>query len=234
MAHTNLAIASLDPELQRLLARCRDHAVATRTEGTRRAYRGDWERFETWCGRFDLAARPARDETVAAYVVHLAEAGRKPSTIARSLVAISQAHKLSDLPSPTSSQLVRETVRGLRRHLGTAQRQVEPIDTTRLRAMLETLGSDNAGLRDRALLLVGFVGAFRRSELVAISREDLDERPDGIVVALRVSKTDQEKAGRQVALPRGSDRAMCPVRALRDWLDAAGIESGAVFRPVLR
>jgi integrase len=104
-----------------------------------------------------------------------------------------------------------------------------------VRAMVAALDSSRLiGVRDRALLVIGFAGAFRRSELVALDVGDMAETADGLVVTIRRSKTDQEGEGASVGLPYGSDPATCPVRALRSWLDAAGITAGAIFRPVNR
>jgi site-specific recombinase XerD len=129
---------------------------------------------------FFLRSTPATDETVAAYLAELADAGLKAATIARRLVVISQAHKAADLPSPTSSSLVRRTHAGIRRTLGTAQQGKAPAVVGDLKLMLEQLPNTRVGLRDRALLLLGFAGAFRRSELVGLDvagpARDLTER----------------------------------------------------------
>lgn len=100
--------------------------------------------------------------------------------------------------------------------------------------MVATLGDGPGGIRDRALLLIGFAAALRRSELVALDVDDVTEREDGLVVTLRRSKTDQEGAGAELGVPFGSDPTTCPVRALRRWYEASGIEAGPIFRPVTR
>jgi integrase len=128
--------------------------------------------------------------------------------------------------------MVREVVKGLRRRVGVAQRQVSPIIVEHLRRIVEHLPDTPAGLRDRALLLVGFAGAFRRSELVSLDVADLGEQPVGLVINLRRSKTDQEGAGRKVGIPFGAELSLCPVRALRAWREAAQIDEGPLFRPV--
>ena len=120
--------------------------------------------------------------------------------------------------------------RGVRRTLGTAQRQVRPVTVPELRTMLEGLGTDPAGCRDRALLLLGFAGALRRSELVGLDVADLTEGADGLTVHLRRSKTDQEGAGRIVGIPFGSNPVTCPVRAWRAWLEVSAVTEGAAFR----
>jgi integrase len=125
-------------------------------------------------------------------------------------------------------------MKGIRRSLTVAQREAAPAVIGEVRRMVAHLPRDIAGTRDRALLLVGFAGAMRRSELVGLDVTDITHRDEGLAITIRSSKTDQEGAGRQVAIPIGRDPETCPVRALQGWLDAAGIEDGPVFRPIDR
>jgi integrase len=209
-------------------------AAASKAPATVRAYRSDWRDFTAWCECRSLEALPAGAETVALYVADLA-GWAKPATIGRRLSAISQAHQTAGYPTPTHAAAVRATMAGIRRTLGVAQAAKAPVVTAVLRAMVATLdGRRLIGVRDRALLLVGFAGAFRRSELVALDVADVADGPDGLTVTLRRSKTDQEGAGRKVGIPYGSHPATCPVRAYRAWLEASGIAEGPVFRPVDR
>jgi site-specific recombinase XerD len=128
--------------------------------------------------------------------------------------------------------LVKATVRGIRRTLGTAKIKKAPATAERLLAMAANTGADLKGLRDRALLLIGFAGALRRSELVALNIEDIEEAPDGMKITIRHSKTDQEGAGQTIGIPFG--KIACPVAALKEWITATGIGSGALFRSVNR
>ena len=157
-----------------------------------------------------------------------------PATIDARLAAISAAHRAAGHDSPTKEEAVRLVRRGVRRILGTAQRQVRPVTVPDLRVMLDGLGADPAGCRDRALLLLGFAGALRRGELVGLDVADITEGTDGLTVHLRRSKTDQEGAGRTVGIPYGSNQATCPVRAWRAWLEVSDITEGAAFCPVNR
>jgi len=145
-------------------------------------------------------------------------------------VVVSQAHKAADLPSPTSSSLVRRTHAGIRRSIGTAQTAKAPAVVSDLKRMLEKLPGTRVGLRDRALLLLGFAGGFRRSELVGLDVADLEFSSAGLVVTLRKSKTDQEGRSRRVGIPYGSAEKHCPVRSVQAWLETARITQGAVFR----
>jgi len=205
----------------------RGYLEAALSENTRRAYQSDLEHFTDWGGTI-----PASDFIVAEYLA--AHAGMLAvATLQRRITTIAKAHTSQGLVSPTRSDLVRMTMRGIRRTHGRAQRRVAPIMKDDLVAMVEGMGGGQKDLRDRALLLVGFAGAFRRSELVAISFNDIEHVPKGIIVNLRRSKTDQEGKGRQVAIPYAKGSA-CPVLSLDAWLSAAGITDGPVFRGVNR
>jgi site-specific recombinase XerD len=199
---------------------------------TRKAYRSDFAGFQVWCTTRGVDALPAIPETVAAYLASEAEAGRKPSTINRRCAAIRYAHKLAGHEPPTNSEAVKATLRGIRRTIGAAPARKAPVLAETARAMAFVVPNGLKGLRDRALLLLGFSGAFRRSELVALDVADLEETEDGYRVTIRRSKTDQEGHGVTVAVVRGG--TCCPVKAVKGWLAAAGITEGPIFRPVAK
>ena len=182
-----------------------------------------------------LVALPADPDVVAMYLTDMADSGVfKASTLSRRLVSLAQVHKAAGHKSPTSDETVRLVNAGIRRTIGTAVRVVKPVITKDLRLMVETCGDDPAGVRDRALLLLGFAGALRRSEIAALNVGDIEQTSDGLVVTLRRSKIDQEAAGIRTGIPYGSRPATCPVRAYRAWVQAAGLQEGAVFRPIDR
>ena len=220
-------------ELAEIAADARDFVAASRAENTTRVYRTGWAQFTAWCDEHGLAPLPAGTETVACYVADLAKVA-KPATIDARLAAISAAHRAAGHDSPTKEEAVRLVRRGVRRTLGTAQRQVHPVTVPDLRTMLEGLGTDPAGCRDRALLLLDFAGALRRSELVGLDVAHITEGTDGLTVRLRRSKTDQEGAGRTIGVPFGSNPVTCPVRAWLAWLEISGITEGPAFCPVDR
>lgn len=228
-----LPVTKRAAELSRIGEDAMDYVAAARAENTNRAYRSGWSQFEGWCKRHRRDALPAESETVALYVADLA-ARLKPATIDARLAAISAAHRAAGYESPTKAEAVRLVRRGVRRKVGTAQRQVRPVTVADLRAMVAHAGDHPAGHRDRALLLLGFAGALRRSELVALEVGDVTESAEGLTLRLRRSKTDQEGQGRLVGIPYGSNPETCPVRAWRRWLDVSGITAGAAFRPVDR
>jgi site-specific recombinase XerD len=167
---------------------------------------------------------------VAAFLAHDVQNGTRPSTLGRRVAAIRYAHKLAGHDPPTDDERVKATMRGIRRSLGTAPRRKAPATAERIISMALAAGDDMKGLRDRALRLIGFAGAFRRSELVALNIEDLEEGELGFKVTIRHSKTDQEGAGQTIAIVRGS--VACPVAALKAWLEAVGITTGSIFRSV--
>lgn len=199
---------------------------AALSDNSRTAYRSDLNLFIAWGGSV-----PCTPEVVAHYLAD--HAGQHSvATLNRRLVSIGKAHTSQNFPSPTSSDLVKAVMKGIRRTYGSAQRQVAPAIKEDVLAMVAGL-TGIKGLRDRALLLIGFAGAFRRSELVSLTVADIEQAKQGLIVQLRFSKTDQEGRGRKVAIPfaRG---AVCPVLALQHWLDAASISEGPIFRGVNR
>jgi integrase len=156
------------------------------------------------------------------------------NTLARRLAAISQMHQQAGYESPTRAWVVKQFLAGLRRELGVAPVRKKPVLLEDLREILTEIPNSLLGRRDRALLLLGFTGAFRRSELVGLNVEDCESVRDGLIVSIRRSKTDQEGEGRRIGIPWGTDDATCPVRALEAWQSAARIVSGPLFRSVNR
>ncbi len=210
----------------------RAYQRASKADATVRAYTADAKAFEAWCLRYGFRSLPASPEAVAGFLVAEAEGGRSASTIGRRLAAIRYAHKLAKAPDPTDDEEVRATMKGIRRRVGVAPTQKAAATAEIMAVLLSRIPDTLTGKRDRALLALGFAGAFRRSELVALDVEDLREDPEGLRVIVRKSKVDQEGRGFEKAIPTG--RFIQPVRLVREWLDAAGIVSGPVFRPVSR
>jgi integrase len=204
-----------------------DYVRQSLAPATLRAYRADLDHFEAWGGSI-----PSTDVQIASYLAAHAEA-LAVATLVRRLASISQAHAILGVTSPTGSALVRATMRGIRRVRGSAQRQAKPLLRDDLFLVLDRMGDDIRAVRDRALLLLGFAGGFRRSELTALDCKDIEAVRQGLVIHLRRSKTDQEGAGREIGVPLGRTR-WCPVAVVTNWLDAAAITDGPVFRPVDR
>jgi len=194
---------------------------------TRRAYRADLAHFMAWGGSV-----PSNAEEVTAYLVAHADS-HSMASLARRLVSIGKAHTTAGLANPVATDMVRATFRGIRRVHGQPQRQVKALVVQDLLAVLDRMGRSPRDLRDRALLLMGFAGALRRSELVALDVTDVEHVHQGILLTLRRSKTDQDGDGQKLGIPYARGHH-CPIQALRDWVEAGGISEGAIFRPVNR
>lgn len=219
LTNSNNDLATHSPKVSEYLR-------ASLSANSRRAYLTDINHFLVWGG--DIPASP---EMVAHYLASHAEQ-HKVATLARRLVSIGKAHTIQGISSPINTELVRATMRGIRHTHGSAQRQVAPAVKEDVLSMVAGLHGIK-GMRDMALLLIGFSGAFRRSELVSLSVGDIEHCKQGVIAHVRFSKTDQEGRGRRVAIPfaRGS---VCPVMALQQWLAAANIMEGPIFRAVNR
>lgn len=202
-----------------------------RAEGTRKAYASDWKQFAEWIESHGLDPLPADPRMVALWISHMARAlHRKPGTIRRMLSTIATAHRRAGHPSPCEHPIVQEERRGIENTLGVRPRRAAPLLIPHLEALVQSLGTGLRASRDRAILLVGWSGALRRSEVAALQVEDLTFLDKGISVLIRRSKTDQAGAGEHVALFRAHRTALCPVLAVQDWLRASGIERGPLFR----
>ena len=190
----------------------------------------------SWCATQRRSPMPAEPETVALYITDLARSGRAASTIQRRLAAISQVHQLAGhVPPPTADWEVRQVIQGIRRSLGTAPAQKEAVLTVTLRRLVASCDpATRAGARDRALLLIGFGAALRRSELVGLDAEDVTETDEGLRLHIRRSKTDPEAHGDEVGIVRGQHPDVDPVRALQNWRRRGDITAGPLFRPVTR
>ena len=206
-------------QLRRLKARSNSSLVMHVTSSTLpeqhrtlRAYASDWADFESFCRRLALGVLPADPATVGLYIAEMAAVRQlAASTIGRRMAAISVLHVEAGHPSPTAHPQVRRLMTGTRRTLGVEQHGKRALTPVELRRMIAALGDDLASQRDQAMMLVGFVGGLRRSELVAINVGDLKLTEDGYVLTVRRSKTDQEAKTRRVALPYSPTRccALC-------------------------
>lgn len=200
---------------------------AAKSDATKKAYRSDWESFSLWAAEYGLCVLPADPRTVRRWITHLAhDLSRAPATISRSLTAISQAHKIVDLQTPTTAPEVVETYKGICRKVGTAQKRAKPLLLADLRTVIDAMRPTFLETRDAAMLLVGWAAALRRSELVALLLDDIDFVAEGMIVTIRSSKTDQEGAGYRIGIPFGRDDRHCPTKRLQKWIDLAEIKTG--------
>lgn len=227
-------LVPINEGLEEIAVKVQEYLVNAEASNTKKAYSSDWSHFTGWCDGHNLQPLPASADTVAGYLVDLVEQGYKAATIERRLVSISKAHIVAGYDDVTKTPAIKELWKGIKRTVGTAQTAKSPVLTRDLKAMLATLPDNLLGIRDRALLLLGFAGGFRRSELVSLNVDDLEFTREGLVINLRHSKTDQESAGRKIGVPYGSNIDTCPVRSLQAWLEEAGIVEGPLFKAINR
>jgi integrase len=216
-----------------LLARARTYVTHSHAKNTLDAYAADWKHFSGWCDDHKRRAFPASPETILCYVVDLVDR-YTVATIDRRLSSIGYYHKQARHGLSAKDPEVERTMRGIRRAKGIAPNGKAPILTPLLRQMVAALPDDLPGLRDKAILLIGFAGAFRRSELVSLQVRDIQIGDAGLIVTLRRSKTDQEGASFTKGIPVGTRDGTCPKCALEAWLQLAAITSGPLFRPIDR
>jgi integrase len=215
------------------MAKAKAYRDAADAPSTLRAYATDLKAYETWCARSRLTSLPATPEIVGAYLAAAGE-GYANSTLRRRVAAIARASALAGGPLDTKHPAIRETLRGIARTHGARGRRAAALTTTEIRQLVAGSQGRLAELRDRALLLVGFAGALRRSEIVALDVEHVTWLRTGFRLLIAKSKTDGEGRGAAVLITHGDHSETCPVRALRAWLDAATISQGPIFRKVAR
>ena len=200
---------------------------------TQRAYAGDWRRFVAWCAEVERPPLPAAVETLAGFVTHLAAAGKKLATIQRHCAAIAKAHQLQDVPTPTDEKKFKVLLKGISRTKGKRQQQAPAFTLAYFKRVVQGIDTSRPkGVRDRALLLLGLAGAFRREELVGLDMAHLRFDEDGLVVDLQRSKTNQLGEREEKAIFFAPDRRTCPVRAVKDWLlllQERGHTNGSLF-----
>src|SRR6266851_6611000 len=230
LASTCAEIAQRTPEL---VERAAAYARSARSEATKRAYAADWRDWESWCAEHGATPLPSTPQMVGLYLADLAGRGRKASTISRRLVAIAQAHRVAGEQMDLKHPAIREVLAGIRRSHGTHKEAKTALLTRDIRRCIAAMPTSLIGTRDRALLLTLFAGAFRRSELVGLDVADVQISTRRATMFIRRSKADQEGRGAAIGIPRGR-RETCPVRAIEQWIAAACIVDGPLFRSIDR
>ncbi len=221
-------------DLQTLRDEAREYSRRSKGLGTIKLYDREWRKFVAWCQTNGQYPLPAQSEIVALYVTDLTRT-HSVSSINIAVAAISQAHQAAGLESPTQTSSFRSVWRGIRRTLGVAPKQQKvPTTTDVVKAMLDTMPDGMIGVRDRALILFAFASALRRSEITQADVDSVRFVDRGMEITVARSKTDQEGRGHVVAVPYGSLLRTCPVRALRRWIEEAGIQEGPLFRGIDR
>lgn len=224
----------LSTEILDLQEEAKRHLANSKSDNTKHAYRTDWKQFSEWCEKNGLNDLPADPETIVYYITFLGKVF-KASSIKRKMTAISQRHETAGYQSPTKTALVKGVWVGIQRTIGVKQEGKDALWLHELREIIDAIPQDKViGIRNRALLIIGWTGALRRSELVSLHIEDVLITREGLILHLNRSKDDQKGKGQDVALPYGSNPLTCPVRSLEDWLAASGISEGPLFRRVDR
>ncbi|MEN3177594.1 tyrosine-type recombinase/integrase [Gluconobacter sp. OJA] len=226
------------PALQSALDAAKDSArTAAYAPETLRAYAHDWQAFCHWCDEHGTSPLPAAPPVVAAWLHSLAPRFSR-SALNRRLAAIGYQHRMRGLEWSSGHAAIRTTLRAAGRVYGAPQKQAAALTSQELRKLVAPEHSKTveglADLRDRALLLIGFAGALRRSELVALTTETVRIVATGLKLHIARSKTDPEHRGEEIFLPRGKHRETCPVLALEHWLKKAEIMDGPLFRSINR
>jgi site-specific recombinase XerD len=208
------------------------YTEAAHAENTRRAYRSDWAGFEAWCAEHGEVAMPANSSTLARYLAFLADSGKKASTIRRARVAVGLAHGWAGEVRPDKDVTIRTVERGIARTHGAREEGAEALMASDLPKLVKAFRGGPRDDRDRAVILLGFAGAFRASELVGLNIEQLEFNASGLRIFVARSKEDQTGKGAFVDVPRGESEVTCSVRAVSAWLGRVGRNAGPLFRVV--
>jgi len=214
-----------------------EFAHLSNSPNTVRAYRSDWRAFSTWCEACGYLALPATAHTVIPYATHAAAKQHlSRATVLRRMAAVRRVHESRGLPSPVSDPTTRAVLSGIRRTKAAAPELARaPIRTVDIRRLLQHVPIDTlGGLRDRALLLLGYASGCTRAELVALDVEDIGESQLGLLLRVRRGQIDQDGYGQSVGIPHGRHPDTCPVSAVQNYLATAGLSSGPMFRAVNR
>ncbi|MBV8523067.1 MAG: tyrosine-type recombinase/integrase [Acetobacteraceae bacterium] len=213
------------------LAAAQAFARKSAAPATLRAYKADWQHYADWCARTGFTPVPAQPAVVGAYLASLAGT-HAPTTIRRRLSAIGKMHRFNDLPWNPAHRAIQEPLQGLLRTHGRPVEKAAALTLDIIRQLVATCDHSPCGRRDRALLLIGFAGALRRSELASLRAEDVAVVAGGLRLRIRRSKTDKAGQGAEIGLPRGQHAETCPVRAFEAWQAVARRKAGPLFRPV--
>jgi integrase len=213
------------------LAAARALAARSAAPATLRAYRADWTHYAAWCAEHGFTPVPASPATVGAYLASLAKS-HAPTTIRRRLAAIGKAHRFNDLAWNPGHRDIQEPLQALLRLHGRPVEKAAALSLDMLRQLVATCDRTARGRRDRALLLIGFAAALRRSELVALQVEDVARSGDGLRLRIVRGKTDQARQGAEIGLPRGRHAQTCPVLAFEAWQEVAKRRAGPLFRRI--
>ena len=223
----------LTTDLKSLHEATLNNLKSSKSNNTLRAYKSDFKDFGAFCAKHGLNSLPTEPKIVSLYLTHLSK-NSKISTLRRRLVSISMVHKLKGHYLDTKHPIIVENLMGIRRVKGSVQKGKKPILINHLKLVINTINEKKVEeikkFRDKSLILIGFSGGFRRTELISIDYEDLEFVPEGLKISIRRSKTDQFGEGMIKGIPYFSNEIYCPIVNLKKWLDISKINSGPIFR----
>jgi len=205
----------------------------SKANNTLRAYKSDFKDFEIFCSNHSFNSLPTEPKIVSLYITHLSK-NFKMSTLRRRLVSISVVHKLKGYYLDTKHPIIIENLMGIKRVKGSIQKGKKPLLINDLKSLINSINEHNIDevkkARDKSIVLIGFSGGFRRTELISIDHDDLEFVPEGLKIMIKRSKTDQFGEGMVKGIPYFSNREYCPVTNLKKWLELSNIKDGPIFR----
>ena len=226
-------MSELTSDLQLLHEATLNNLKSSKANNTLRAYKSDFRDFGAFCAKHRLNSLPTEPKIVSLYLTHLSKTS-KISTLRRRLVSISMIHKFKGHYLDTKHPIIVENLMGIRRVKGSVQKGKKPLLINNLKSIINVINELNASkikkLRDKSIILIGFGGGFRRTELVSIDYEDLEFVTEGVKITIKRSKTDQYGDGMIKGLPYFPNDIYCPVVNLKKWLEISKIKSGPIFR----
>ncbi len=226
-------MSDLTTELKSLHEATLNNLKSSKSNNTLRAYKSDFKDFSLFCAKHGLQSLPSEPKIISIYITHLSKLS-KISTLRRRLVSISMVHKLKGHYLDTKHPIIVENLMGIKRIKGTIQKGKKPMLINHLKSIINVINEKKINeikkLRDKSIILIGFGGGFRRTELISIDHEDLEFVPEGLKIIIKRSKTDQFGEGMIKGLPYFNNEVYCPVANLRKWLDKSNIKSGPIFR----
>ncbi len=223
----------LTTDLKSLHEATLNNLKSSKANNTLRAYKSDFRDFEAFCVKHGLISLPSEPKIISLYLTHLSK-NSKFSTLKRRLVSISMVHKLKGHYLDTKHPIIVENLMGIRRIKGSIQTGKKPLLINYLKSLINVIDEKKIEeikkFRDKSILLIGFSGGFRRTELVSLDYEDLEFVPEGLKITIKKSKTDQFGEGMLKGLPYFSNEKYCPIVNLKKWLEISKIKSGSIFR----
>ena len=226
-------MSNLITDLKSLHDETLNNLKISKSKNTLRAYKSDFKDFGTFCAKHSLASLPSEPKIVSLYLTHLSK-NSKISTLRRRLVSISMVHKLKGHYLDIKHPVIVENLMGIKRAKGSIQKGKKPILINDLKLIINVINeqkiNDIKKIRDKTIILIGFGGGFRRSEIISINHEDLEFVSEGVKITVKKSKTDQFGEGMIKGIPYLTNEKYCPVANLKKWIEISKIKSGAIFR----